>query len=445
MRAAAALGVIGDQTERQCRHAGCGEGRAVLARGMLSTEEGSPTLSAFGAFLNLAKINWGVGMMSMPFYLYSAGLWVGLAFFFLTMVLTNFTIARLIRGKHALQGASSGMPYTELVGAMLGGPGRTAALFSVLVANYGAIIAYTRWLGDNLHTFLPEAGFSRTQWIVLVSLPLGIFVVLVNDVSRLKPFSVLGLLMGQGFAIVVLVTAFSTGEGPHGGSFMDFMTSAPAFNPHGFPVAMGIAVFCNEGMVIMSPQVEDAMDRPELFHWALRAMSVYFALNYMAVAVAGNYLFPLPHSEMSLNFSPSSGGLRAAVLLYAVQLMMSYVLVNFVFLTSVEARAAVALPGACGSRWGATVRTASRLGFVVLASALAEVVPNFGDFIALGGAVGNSLGIYILPHLCFIRMAQQGKLGFVGSLEMAASGAVMAFGAVTGIWAAAVSLRNLAA
>jgi len=39
-------------------------------------------------------------------------------------------------------------------------------------------------------------------------------------------------------------------------------SSTKVANWEGFPVAMGIAIFCNEGMVIISPPVHHAMGNP---------------------------------------------------------------------------------------------------------------------------------------------------------------------------------------
>eukprot|EP00656_Telonema_subtile_P013903 TRINITY_DN17069_c0_g1_i1.p1 TRINITY_DN17069_c0_g1~~TRINITY_DN17069_c0_g1_i1.p1 ORF type:complete len:114 (-),score=26.06 TRINITY_DN17069_c0_g1_i1:46-387(-) len=56
-----------------------------------------PTLTQFSAFLLLLKINWGIGMMAMPYYIHKAGLWLGIAFFVCTMILTVISIDRCSR------------------------------------------------------------------------------------------------------------------------------------------------------------------------------------------------------------------------------------------------------------------------------------------------------------------------------------------------------------
>lgn len=48
-----------------------------LEEGALPDTSAAP-LSQWSAFLLLLKINWGIGMMAMPYYILKAGLWLGM-------------------------------------------------------------------------------------------------------------------------------------------------------------------------------------------------------------------------------------------------------------------------------------------------------------------------------------------------------------------------------
>ena len=41
---------------------------------------------------------------------------------------------------------------------------------------------------------------------------------------------------------------------------------------------------------------------------------------------------------------------------------------------------------------------------ILFTGVFALYIPNFGDFLALIGACANSLGIYILPHVCWLKI-----------------------------------------
>ena len=71
-----------------------------------------------------------------------------------------------------------------------------------------------------------------------------------QEISILERFSSIGLVAGQCFVLLIFVLAV-----PHWSQLPDYLESQPFVRWDSFPVAMGIAVFCNEGMVVMSSEV----------------------------------------------------------------------------------------------------------------------------------------------------------------------------------------------
>ena len=59
-------------------------------------ERPKPPSSRFAAACSLVKVNWGIGMLAMPYFLQEAGLVAGLLFFFASMGLTYLSIERLL-------------------------------------------------------------------------------------------------------------------------------------------------------------------------------------------------------------------------------------------------------------------------------------------------------------------------------------------------------------
>merc|ERR1712066_1061533 len=104
----------------------------------------------------------------------------------------------------------------------------------------------------------------------------------------------------------------------------------------------------------------------------------------MTVAIVGYYLFsPAPSAEMTLDFDTNQPMLRIAVFAYVIQLMMSYVIVLFIVYSSVEHLLIAHSPATFGGRRGRCALRFGRLASVALASVIAVVLPNFGDFISL--------------------------------------------------------------
>ena len=80
-------------------------------------------LSTLGAALVLTKVNWGIGMIAMPFYLHSAGPGAGVIFFLVSMLLAadaTLVLQRLQESASLEVGEAS---YVLLIGRSLGRAG----------------------------------------------------------------------------------------------------------------------------------------------------------------------------------------------------------------------------------------------------------------------------------------------------------------------------------
>lgn len=391
------------------------------------------TLSAFGAFFILTKVNWGIGMVAMPYYMHCAGLWCGLAFFPITMLLSADAALVLAHCRKHAPGCQSATTYADLIGACLGNTGRVLSILSMVLANWGSTIAWIRYIGDNLARFLPEANIPGYAWSLGVTVPL-LACAFVENVAPMERFSAVGLVAGQAFVVVVVAEALQSLD-----QFPAYAAAQPPVRWDTFPVAMGLAVFCNEGMVVLTPSVQAEMRLPRLYPRALVAMTVYFTANYLMIALAGDFLFSylqgaVVPSEMSLAFTLSPLH-RLAVYMYVVQLLLSFPLVIFTVLSSIEHSW---LQRTCLAK-----RRVFRAMSILAAGVLAVAVPHFGDFLAAAGGLANSLGIYILPHLALLRSASLGKLSISRGRAVASCLVAGVFGLGAGAVATSVSVKDL--
>eukprot|EP00931_Biecheleriopsis_adriatica_P115661 TRINITY_DN91430_c0_g1_i1.p1 TRINITY_DN91430_c0_g1~~TRINITY_DN91430_c0_g1_i1.p1 ORF type:complete len:418 (+),score=60.88 TRINITY_DN91430_c0_g1_i1:29-1282(+) len=390
-------------------------------------------LSTFGAFLILTKINWGIGMVAMPFYLHTAGLWFGLSFFVVSMVLAGDAALCLARCRTSIARCSAENTFAGLIGSLLGRPGQMAAIFSLALANYGSCIGWTKYIGDNLARFLPEVGMSSAAWSCMLTAPL-LLCSLIEDVSLLGKVSWLGLAASQAFAVLLVAQALL-----HAEQLLHYFSAQPVVCWSTAPVAMGLAVFCNEGMCVVTPSVHASMCEPRRISLALLAMVIYFTVNYMAVAIAGDFLFSyLPGNVVSSEVSLSFGVTplyRVAVYLYIVQLLLSYPIVLFTVFSSVEATLLPSL--------SVGARRSIRALLIAVMGGISILVPRFGDFLAVAGAVANSLGIYILPHASLLVAEKRHELK-LGLGRRVCSWLVLAvFGIAAGSVSSVISLSKL--
>ena len=428
------------------------------------------TLSWTLAVTSIIKCQWGIGMMAIPFMLQQGGLYFGMAQFIAAMFLTADGILRLIAVKSAileraeplqqLQHDSSTTPcarsvpfvtedwldmtgadaleqttasmrrvsrYTEqqhaamsgdvraeqldycgTIREVLGWKAEALALFTIVVSSYGSNIAYVLFIAENLKRFLPDdVGLAEWEW-ALMCLPPWLLLATAEDVQFLAPFGVLGIVFALGFEGVMLynlATEVSWQE------LLGWMHDTPLIQPATVPIAISVAAFCNEGIVLMALSVQQQMRSPARFPSAMAAALTVFATLYLLVGIAGFALFgragqsvPSPISD-AFDATPLH---IAAVSLYALQLVPTYSIVMWLSYSAVEnayLRFRKITIGSVAHRrlkWRAFVP--ARFLAVGLSALVALTITDFGDFVALIGAFANALGIYLFPHLCWLRV-----------------------------------------
>ena len=313
--------------------------------------------------------------------------------------------------------------------------GETLAVLSLVVANWGSAVAWLKFIGDNLARFLP-LGISSAGWVLILVGPVALSA-LVDEIAALQRLSRLGLLAGQLFVLLIAI-----GVIPHLHDFPEYLAAEPFLRMKTFPVAMGLAVFCNEGLVVLSPSVAASMQKPKLLSWSLFLAVTFFSLNYMLLAICGDFLYSyLQVGEVAQEVTMSQGFEmtvlhRVAVLCYVLQLLLTFPASLFVLFRNFEA-----LHPCYDNCWKRAWRSAA----VLTVGAVAVVVPRFGDFLAVAGAVGNSVCIYILPHLALLAEGTWRGMQLSKSRRVLSWIIVLVFGAFCGGLASVISIQKLVA
>jgi amino acid permease len=240
----------------------------------------------------------------------TAGPIAGVIMFVLSMLLTQFSIVNLVEVKAVLEARRSGhgstdrtplldedstisintpssgkskpvkqLDFTECMSETFGWIGEWAAIFAIFVATYGSCVAYLLFIRDNMSKFFPQVFAEKDTWVWVSCIPLcGL--AWPDSVGFLAPFSLLGLAAAFAFAVVVVYNATDQMTSHQ---FMERLDKAPVFKPTTFPLALSIAAFCNEGIVVLTPSTQSAMIRPETYNWTAFWGICYFIVCYMAV------------------------------------------------------------------------------------------------------------------------------------------------------------------
>jgi vesicular inhibitory amino acid transporter len=383
---------------------------------------------SFLSGMALFKVNWGVGMMAMPYFLYKAGLVAGVSFFIASMCLTFLSLNRLLQVADEVSRVggkeSQNLTYTGVIGGVFGLKGEVLSVGCINLSSICSCIAYLIFIGDNLHKFV---GGETWHWLLGVVVPITALT-WVDDLSWLAPFNTVGLALAVGFAAVIVADACDSFTWQE---FTHILQSSPKLNDNilDLAVATGLAVFCNEGIVVLSPTVRNGMRKPSQYPIVLLLTMLVFTCCYMVVALCGYALYGGVESDLALSLPAQSMRSKIAVVLYCGQLIPSFIIVYFMVVEATEdafLRLIKKSPG--GRELGSEVYAAYRPWFIAFRSGgvwvctlVALLAPGFGDFLALSGSLANSITIYILPFACYLKLFSEFGDGVSASAHITAN------------------------
>ena len=86
----------------------------------------------------------------------------------------------------------------------------------------------------------------------------------------------------------------------------------------------------------------------------------------------------------------------------------------------------------------------NRFAFVAISAIIAAEITNFGEYLALIGALANSLAIYIMPQLCYLRIvAPKEKRCLRRTVQIVCSWLLLLFGVALAIFGTYQSAKGL--
>jgi len=153
--------------------------------------------------------------------------------------------------------------------------------------------------------------------------------------------------------------------------------------------------------------------------------TVVFTGFYLMVGFSGAILFKencdyhgIQASGLTASLDQNSLVYKIAVPLYCAMLIPTFGTVYFCAYEAVESKVVRWKHGASISRmeWlksGPIIRPyiviGVRLFFIAMTAIIANFLTNFNSYLSLIGAVANAAGLYILPHLCWLKLWYHNK------------------------------------
>jgi len=157
-------------------------------------------------------------------------------------------------------------------------------------------------------------------------------------------------------------------------------------------IAIGITSFMNEGMMGAALPIRKSMKHPENYPFTLFSSMGVFTITYILFAFACRVLFfPIVSSEITLDF-PHTARYEVLIAVGCVNVAFTYPMVMYVVRTIIKGES---------SFWARHSLFLDLLLFCAVIP-LAAFVDQFGDFIAIIGALGNSLNIYVIPNMMYL-------------------------------------------
>ncbi|KAI9321678.1 transmembrane amino acid transporter protein-domain-containing protein [Dichotomocladium elegans] len=361
--------------------------------------------SVFASFLNMSNSIIGAGIIGLPFSFREAGFGAGLILLVILTILVDWTVRLLIyNGK--LSGRNN---YQDLLEHAFGRPGLLAISIAQFVFAFGAMCAYCVIIGDTIpHVFrslIPTIDTLPVVWIfanrrlcitfftVLVSYPLSLY----RDMSKLAKTSGLALI-----TIIVIIVSVAI-EGPRmppeirGDPSLQF-TFINSEMIQAIAVISFAFVCHHNSFMIFGSLRQPSMNRfAKVTHYSM-------ALSFVTctvLAVSGYVVFTDKTAGNILNNFPADVTLiNVARLAFGMNMFTTLPLEAFVCREVLEVAFWNNAP--YNLRRHAIMTTA----LVLVALIISLLTCNLGIVLELTGGFSATMLAYILPPLCYLKLAK---------------------------------------
>eukprot|EP00468_Gymnochlora_sp_CCMP2014_P006709 CAMPEP_0167760852 /NCGR_PEP_ID=MMETSP0110_2-20121227/11826_1 /TAXON_ID=629695 /ORGANISM="Gymnochlora sp., Strain CCMP2014" /LENGTH=436 /DNA_ID=CAMNT_0007647429 /DNA_START=120 /DNA_END=1430 /DNA_ORIENTATION=- len=305
--------------------------------------------------------------------------------------------------------------YVGLIEAGLGVWGERIAMFCLILGSFGGCVAYSRFIQDNM-----DSCFGIHRWVSGLCLSsILIPLAMLRSLKYLTPVSMLGLVFGIGFVVLLLTKAGILGTT----NAHEAMTSLPLVRST-IPLSIGIAAYCSEGVILLWPQVaphldSQAADRGEVLQGRYKCSGVVitaitlFSMAYLSVSVAGYILYREDtKAEITLNMNENISYdhvtvEKVASIFYCITLIVTFTVSSYILFTSYEPVMRKSFAGTRVARYLPALFILLRALFPPLCGFIAYLVPNFGAFISFLGSFMNGMVIYFLPNLLYLKVVDR--------------------------------------
>ncbi|XP_033626571.1 vesicular inhibitory amino acid transporter-like [Asterias rubens] len=364
------------------------------------------TSSVWQAGWNVGNCMQGIGMLSLPYMVKEGGL-AALITMAVVLIIGNYTSKILVYSLYEDQITvhSKGKPekvrvrktYADVADACYKYGGTTLNIMQIIDVIAVAAL-YLELAGSLLVDTFYMAGLSKLSWTIICGMFLlpTIFFRHLTKISWLSCVAVVSLII-----MFFSVVWYSLGK-----SISWDITSVPAFNLQRYSVSASIILF-NFGTQFIMPGVEDSMSDRSKFNVMVNFTYVITGVLNIAYALFAYLSFGLDTKEF-ITYNMPLGPLQGAVsMLFVIKSLLSYPLMLFLVVNSVDSMKLSFLPPCSGptpDRMPPAWAMIFRALLVLFTLLLAVVIPHFTLLMGVTGSLTSPWLDFIFPCIFYLKL-----------------------------------------
>ena len=390
-------------------------------------QNGDAKATFFQCVFNMSNTLMGIGLLSLPFAISSAG-WVAgtivLVFFTAVTWWTCLLIGRTLNGDPrpthffddspfdaklapgSCQEARMRAPMTSLpqmATESFGAAGNIVLSLVLYFELFSSLCIFLVTIGDHLYAVYPS--ITRSMHMINVSVVLAIPTALLRTPRLLSYMSAVGTFATVAVVLSVFASAILEGDisqelvKTEDGAHSLWITS-------GIPLSIGLVAFCYGGHAIV-PSFYNSMERPQDFEKMLSCSYLIVLMCYIMVGVSGYYMFGSAVADqitISLEQNGPSSGMNAMTgLTWLIVLTAFSKSTLFIFPLSLGVEEIIA-PHLPNDTAMAATSCIIKMVMILLALLVAMFVPSFGFICALVGLICTMIVSVIFPASSHLRL-----------------------------------------
>ncbi|RHZ88021.1 hypothetical protein Glove_26g104 [Diversispora epigaea] len=357
--------------------------------------------SSWAAYINITCVVAGSGILGLPYAIKQGG-WIGIGLIPLSMLITLYTSIILIKCLY-YDGKTRLKTFEDIGYHAFGNFGKyvLVGIFNNIIL-LGVPILFLILAGQSFDALVEQywniqlgVRFCTCISAIIVAIPF-IFTKTIKEVVLLSIFGSFSTFFG-----VIVIVALSIVD-----LFNISKSSSPpthdliAFAE--FPIALATISFSFGGNSVF-PHIEESMNVRKDWNKVTSAAMSTCAFLYLLVAIFGYYVYGNDCLSPIFNNLPKGPFLTMASIFITIHVLLTAPILLTSF--SCEAEKGLKITREFHSPLHEFIlRAGFRTFIIVIITFIATIVPFFGDFMSLLGAVAICLLVFVLPVIFYIRL-----------------------------------------